>query len=798
MGAAVHCESIVRGHYSMRMDLSEDSNSCSWSVRCGDKDPRFRHERDFVKRTMLEHEATFKNQVSELHRLYRVQRTLMEDLRQKELNGGNSQSCDKDQEVVEVRPVKIRRKIIDLQLPAEAYMDTDEISDLHGNLPFPHHERSNSRNILERGNASHQENSSGTCLGLKKLNGFADLNEPPVCFHEAEPVASSKDIYSPHGKNNAHLQGLRLQKDSSQHQRLVREGGHDTSNPFHLVQTFSNSGFQPRVYPSSDHGMAKFSAERTVFELETRLRNPEVSYYSHVESSVASRVPSSHGHGLEFLQSSTHWLSSRANPSSSSDQSFSPVQENPFLNRNNQGRANTSSEIWRRDLNCLYQGSSSRPKEVLLGFPPVNCNHIKNGSNGEISNDPFGAVVKYRGLESLQGPKMHECSTGLSCVKPKLHYRSEITDGCCLDLNASIPQVTDERAEMTDFQSSRKILGSSEKHSIVKEEPSCFTSPSICITGQLMEVNKMVKSDHGTEFAIVDEEESKRATRFRHHIDLNLCASEDEDSGMVSGLRVKRTTPWIDLEAPLSLDSEEEAEKSPEKTKEDPWGLRKPEGRNFIDELLKDAAEAIVSISLSHHRYHHPDEAASSSTGGLVKDTTLVWFAETIASCGDELEKHIEAFSGGGREECSYGEFDYFEVMTLKLAETKEEDYMPKPLVPENLKLDGTCSKTAVPNRPRRGQPRRGRPKRDFQRDILPGLTSLARHEVTEDLQIFGGLMEARGSSSWNPGEVARRNITDGGSSRGRRRRRLVTDINRAPSWGIATKRPRRQTLPCR
>ncbi|EPS69401.1 hypothetical protein M569_05365, partial [Genlisea aurea] len=92
---------------------------------------------------------------------------------------------------------------------------------------------------------------------------------------------------------------------------------------------------------------------------------------------------------------------------------------------------------------------------------------------------------------------------------------------------------------------------------------------------------------------------------------------------------------------------------------------------------------------------------------------------------------------------------DEFESMTVHLEETREEDYMPKPPISVvdadeyGMKSRGGGS--------RRGQTRRGRQRRDFQRDILPGLASLSRHEVSEDLQIFGGLMRAMGHS-WNAG----------------------------------------------
>ena len=79
MGTKVQSKSYLPGYYSMT-DLNEDSNSCSWPHYYGDKTltngqyynsffPRViadaypGYDKDVLKRTMLEHEAIFKNQV---------------------------------------------------------------------------------------------------------------------------------------------------------------------------------------------------------------------------------------------------------------------------------------------------------------------------------------------------------------------------------------------------------------------------------------------------------------------------------------------------------------------------------------------------------------------------------------------------------------------------------------------------------------------------------------------------------------------------------------------------------------
>lgn len=68
------------GYYSMMRDLNEESSSCGWPLFYRDKTPINGkcyenhlpsvasdacsvHDKDVVKRMMLEHEAVFKNQV---------------------------------------------------------------------------------------------------------------------------------------------------------------------------------------------------------------------------------------------------------------------------------------------------------------------------------------------------------------------------------------------------------------------------------------------------------------------------------------------------------------------------------------------------------------------------------------------------------------------------------------------------------------------------------------------------------------------------------------------------------------
>uniref|UniRef100_A0A7N1A7E0 Uncharacterized protein n=1 Tax=Kalanchoe fedtschenkoi TaxID=63787 RepID=A0A7N1A7E0_KALFE len=102
MGTKVQYKSSLPGYRPMG-DLNDDSNSGTWPIYYGDKpssngqfndpylqrtiaDTYFGYQAEAVKQKMLEHEAIFKGQLYELHRLYRVQRDLMDELKMNELH----------------------------------------------------------------------------------------------------------------------------------------------------------------------------------------------------------------------------------------------------------------------------------------------------------------------------------------------------------------------------------------------------------------------------------------------------------------------------------------------------------------------------------------------------------------------------------------------------------------------------------------------------------------------------------------------------------------------------------------
>ncbi|XP_047314751.1 uncharacterized protein LOC124918753 isoform X2 [Impatiens glandulifera] len=226
----------------------------------------------------------------------------------------------------------------------------------------------------------------------------------------------------------------------------------------------------------------------------------------------------------------------------------------------------------------------------------------------------------------------------------------------------------------------------------------------------------------------------------------------------------------IDLN--LILNEEEEEEDEPPAVTEcetDP--CQKPDSnenqlKEKDEELVLTAANAIVAISSV--------EMQNSSHDSHLPCVSLNWFAEIACSYKDE-------------EDMPNG-MDYFEFVTLNLTEIKSDEccFYKEPVF-DNQKDEEAG---LVRQRPRRGQGRRGRQRKDFQREVLPGLIFLSRHEVNEDILAFEELLKARGYA-WQSKNGRRRRHSGGSSSppsdnnRGIRMEETTT----LPRWGRRTKR---------
>ncbi|CAH9099499.1 unnamed protein product [Cuscuta epithymum] len=215
-------------------------------------------------------------------------------------------------------------------------------------------------------------------------------------------------------------------------------------------------------------------------------------------------------------------------------------------------------------------------------------------------------------------------------------------------------------------------------------------------------------------------------------------ASTNHPEDMGSGLKNR-----IDLN--LSLEEEEQQE-------EVGPILIETEESACLEEVTRHAAEAIVSISSSVD--------------------CLKWFADLICSQDNNECDEKSILKGEPNEDSSIPDgMDYFEFMTLNLRDMKEEGNCYEPSILESHYEDEDEIEVSRLKRPRRGQARRGRQRRDFQRDVVPGLVSLARHEVSEDILTLEELLKSTGSI-WQSRMSLRKAAKNG---KGRRQCRPLT-----------------------
>lgn len=223
----------------------------------------------------------------------------------------------------------------------------------------------------------------------------------------------------------------------------------------------------------------------------------------------------------------------------------------------------------------------------------------------------------------------------------------------------------------------------------------------------------------------------------------------------------------IDLDAPASPENKESSPprgESDENQAETPVLLLGQEGADQQDELVKIAAEALISIS--SFKSSTSLQKPSFERLEVSSVDSLHWFAGVVSSVASnpESEFGLVLADKNNFEELFPDEMDYFEAMTLKLTEAKLEECCYK----TNVSKQEETGTSSSPSQQRKGRTRRGgRQRKDFQREILPSLASLSRYEVTEDLQTIGGLMEAAGTH-WESGST--RNAARNGYSRARKR----------------------------
>ncbi|KAL6995131.1 hypothetical protein U1Q18_005267 [Sarracenia purpurea var. burkii] len=681
------------------------------------------YDKEILKQIMLKHESIFRDQVHELHRLYRKQRELMDEIRRElsvqtlqlqtsqpnsflskislesakrtwEIAGlplvnpaanrpsissaENFQSISSISEdnlvhfkMLHSKCEKRKEKMLDLELPADEYIDSEEEEKVSKVTEMPCHPRKRTPDVSQR------------------TNDLADLNEP--IRHEDEVVSNSVKFL---GYTTDH-------KRIPWHLPCSEEAGQRV-NPISQV---SSSGKLPMPF---DQLKVELSSELSSFNLlgECARKLQNQGTYSFRETLERNYDISNDDYrGLaSYCLPTSYQIVPQSNLAKSEPPSF-VSQRKPNARQN---------PIAIQALPCFNLAlPSSKSTKSVNSVKSVDLNMLPS-----CSLDP---EVFQQGIGTEDGVKKHDES---QAELPGSRQMPDFYD-----------KPSEEKRE--DFSLENLVISQAFPTSVCDDEPKRFT------TGDDLSVGTIVDST---------------ISGVGNQIDLNCCINEDESSPTISNPSfVVKTKGEIDLDAPVSPENKESSPprgESEESQLETPIiDLSKQEDSGQNDELVRMAAEAIVLISIPGYQKLH-------------------WFAGIVSSLVDDLENDevgtvLSGKIGGDQQELSSDGSDYFEAMTLKLTETKVEDSFCE-IDSRKEEEEEICS-VSSPSQPRKGPPRRGRQRKDFQVEVLPSLASLSRHEVTEDLQTIGELMEASGfEEEASPG---RRKMGRNACSRARRSR---------------------------
>lgn len=131
-------------------------------------------------------------------------------------------------------------------------------------------------------------------------------------------------------------------------------------------------------------------------------------------------------------------------------------------------------------------------------------------------------------------------------------------------------------------------------------------------------------------------------------------------------------------------------------------------------------------------------------------DSLIFLAAKTLFSISSHKPECVTDHSSGfgkteleakGNVEPQYSS-DSFETLTMMLPENTSDEYTMPRILAEKVSRNDACGVKL----------RRGRGLRDFQKDILPGLSSLSRHEICEDFHSIGHALrksQSRNRENW-------------------------------------------------
>ncbi|KAL6623532.1 hypothetical protein ACP70R_033411 [Stipagrostis hirtigluma subsp. patula] len=765
MGTKVECKNYLPGYIDMA-DSSVNSNGNLLPFRYHENRPS-RHisakltiisangsidyDKELLKRTMLEHEATFRKQVYELHRLYKTQKDLMAQFQREESNSSPSYLDTSQPSYLSQTPsdnlktawqaehdlkqssvylmkgtgsqysangtplknnnVRSSKKMLDLQLPAHVYADDDEVE------------------ILDEKPSKSMPWTSGSVLG-----GNAKLNHGSSEGSSHVERSWITDIKPPH---SSVINTLNKQVEESSYIRTTDFCGVG-------ISTAQNQHHLSGGVKINDQCAGKLSGaneeiwHNNSFRSKMDEPNTSMAWLNYKQNGIESSMRHYMVGRLTFNQSilarpgfndelNSPWQS--INPSYMSRSHYDTIETTIAKNVLSSGISMDSvpNTSHRSSLN-IHEEPHHQKHPLLQGFmKDIDLNNAPL----DTTQDATDAWVQGGG-NSLDGT---------SWLKNKPVYLME--SGVPLNANGH----------------SQILVGSSSC-----SEVRTNTAMHGLLTSAAMENRSHITPPSGTYIAPCIKRESNMGL-----LSQNTIADTDKRNL----IDLNEALPFMDdLEMDVHEPGRDIAPNEPDDSSR--------------DSLAVTAAEGLLAMCNDVFQLESP------------QFDTLHWFAD-LATLKENTMLDEDSD-------------DDFEALTLKLQETKSFEYNSTSRIQEDNNNDGHCSAASLLlTRPRRGQARGRRRKKDFQKDVLPALASLPKHEVTEDLRTLGRS---------TPATPTKRGSRNGQQPRGKRRLRSVavtmeeaevssppvppplvpaeldTDAVGITRWGRTTRRCRRPRCP--
>ncbi|XP_022737839.1 uncharacterized protein LOC111290686 [Durio zibethinus] len=664
--------------------------------------------KDIFKQTMLEQEIIFRKQVHELHHLYSVQKTLMKGLAPMELEKNKSWKANAQ------------------SYPQETILPTNSISRLGSRV-------SSGQELLEgwRGNCQKfQQRPFNLQLLPDQYISLGD-NNPPNKGKVGDHLKETMDIISLHGGFSDPLE-LRLSLSLG----MVKGKKEDKQRNWYDKKVNTCSGIVIDLEESAErtsdegakHPPIDFAAKGTY---SGGRHDSQVTITSDPITSRSMEKDLSH----EIAENSSLVGDSKCCQEwSYSDQGLKHPENMPCKNFLTRKQQFISYGVGYLDLNEVRLDDSSCHSNDAIGAHPLTTSS-SGGFSGlisrsqetlcpttfwreeikELSNDTSEMLQQDDCVKlSLLNSNNKDGRTETKVQNSKLSGRNECETSLIGPASVSRPQIN--LPKDIGIHNGNTKNGRDELMLKLQNVPALGPNPPCVVDTQLgcekPEEGDTVLCSDKIQITIEDEHPDESPASGK-----SSCISDNDSSPvrtMQSGIEPYNSSlPASDqfsgthgrsqVAETLSGEQDQRSSDSNE-IKHECYNNREKSAE--VDDLIQIAAESLIRVSLENSACYRE---SSTQTGS------------------NELENEDK--------EQPQRSSDSFELMTLKLTEICADDYSVSSKPFEVCDAESKDFSIKL---------RRGRRLKDFQRDILPGLASLSRHEIREDINILEGVLRSR------------------------------------------------------